>query len=86
MSKFTRWEVVFGVEDAAVIDRHGTICMLTDEMVAWKSNANLIAAAPVLLDALEKLLLDHICKDAGKGGCVHCELAHFARAKAGGHA
>ena len=51
------WEVCIGEVDGGLFEIYqgeiNTICRGDDEMIDWKANARLIAAAPEMLEALE---------------------------------
>lgn len=56
------WTASFGQRDAVIHNGDiGTIAALDNEMVAWKDNARLLAAAPTLLAALDRIdgMLSH---------------------------
>jgi len=84
------WELVFGKngkEEEFVVyaPDDGTICRGDDEMVGFRDNARLIAAAPELLEALEACSegLECVANTEGQSGCNHC-IARTALAKAKG--
>ena len=56
-----KWEISEGHGDngeweASIYSEDGTICRMDDEMIDCKANAHLIAAAPDLLEALERII------------------------------
>lgn len=52
------WHIAWCKSGAYIYDQ-GTIAVVSDELIAWKANARLIAAAPSLLYALEQLHAHH---------------------------
>lgn len=51
------WHIAWCKSGAHIYDQ-GTIAVVSDELIAWKANARLIAAAPELLKTVEELFTE----------------------------
>jgi hypothetical protein len=49
-----KWSISFGQNDATIYSE-GTIASIDDTMIDWKNNVHLMAAAPDMLKALQRL-------------------------------
>jgi len=56
MSNSSEWILTMGEHEATIHANGGTIAIVPDYSVYWKSNAHLIAAAPELYETLKELI------------------------------
>jgi len=67
MSNSSEWILTMGEHEATIHANGGTIAIIPDYSVYWKSNAHLIKAAPQLYKACEALLARFITEPYAPG-------------------
>lgn len=83
MSEAT-WKFLTGEDGAVIYSNAGTVATISPDLIAYKQNARLIAAAPDLLAALEELCraAKHALSGRGNDMAARRVLAQVAEAEA----